>query len=321
MNARRRAGLWPKAVLWRRLVGYALFAGAVAMGAYIAGLGAYYFLPKQFLPQIPLERRIPLFAGLTAAVPIVAVALYLTLRRFLPRVMRFIRLWLLGKRFWLGFGFLMHIGIDVGMNVGTFAEVMMAVYLAWLSGPEIEAFWRVVYSKPARPGEHGRPPQPEPLTKGRLRVIRNLARRFIIPIMHRLRYRKPGKPIVVLHGPDEPSVRRAALLRIFDLGHRLSFEANEHVPSQALRVRNGDRVFSGDRAAAELSVVLPAFIWMRLVRGLPPLGRIARLILRQRGRERGSGGAGSSAGGMARRRAARGAVLGGAAALHGRARR
>ena len=278
----KAAGVWPKAVLWRRLTGYALFAAAFAMGAYIAGLAAYYYLPKTVLPQIPVESRIPLVAGLTAAVPIVSVTLYLLGRKYLPAFTRFIRHWFLGKRFWLGFGFLMHIGIDVGMNVGTFAEVMMAVYLAWLSGPEIESFWRVVYSKPARPGEHGRPPRPEPLSKGRLRVLRNLGRRFIVPIIHRLKYRKPGKPIVVLHAPDEASVRRAALLRVFDLGHRLSFEVNEHVPSQALRVRNGERVFSGDRAAAELSVVLPLFIWMRVIRALPPLGKIARVVLRQR---------------------------------------
>ena len=62
----------------------------------------------------------------------------------------------MGKRFWLVFGFGMHIGIDLGMNVGTFANVMMAVYLAWLSGDEIDAFWRALASRPLKAGEGDR---------------------------------------------------------------------------------------------------------------------------------------------------------------------
>jgi hypothetical protein len=33
----------------------------------------------------------------------------------------------------------MHVGIDVFMNVGTFVQVMLAVYIAWLSGAELDA--------------------------------------------------------------------------------------------------------------------------------------------------------------------------------------
>jgi hypothetical protein len=109
-----------------------------------------------------------------------------------------------------------------------------------------------------------------------------VSRGLFVPISERLRYRKPGEPLVILHGPDDASVRRAALLRIWDLGHRLAFEEHEHVPSQTLRVRSGTRVYSGNEAAAELARVLPAFLWMRWIRWLPSIGAVARVILRQR---------------------------------------
>ena len=35
------------------------------------------------------------------------------------------------------------------MNVGTFAEVMMAAYFAWPSGDEVDRAWRYVLSRPA----------------------------------------------------------------------------------------------------------------------------------------------------------------------------
>ncbi len=62
-----------------------------------------------------------------------------------------------------------------------------------------------------------------------------LAKIFLTPI-DRLRYRKPAPAYVVHHHPDEQSVRRVALLRLWDLGHRLEFHADPSVRSGAIAV-------------------------------------------------------------------------------------
>ena len=62
----------------------------------------------------------------------------------LPALLHVVLAWVLGKRVWLVVGVALHFGIDIGLNVGTFPQVMAAVYLAWLTGPEIHAFWRFV---------------------------------------------------------------------------------------------------------------------------------------------------------------------------------
>src|SRR5690606_8036102 len=117
--------------------------------AYIAGLGAYYYVPDEVLQnRISRDALIPLVTAATCAAPIVLLGLALLLRSKFPQAWDVVRYWLLGKRFWLLFGFAMHIGIDIGMNVGTFAEVMMAVYFVWLSGEEVDAFWRYLHSRP-----------------------------------------------------------------------------------------------------------------------------------------------------------------------------
>lgn len=268
-------GVWPKAAAWRRFAGYAVFAAAWAMMAYIAGLGAYYYLPPQlYQGRLAKEQLIPLFTALTCLVPIIAVGLYLGLRRWTPRLFDGVRFWFLGKRFWLVFGFGMHIGIDVGMNVGTFAEVMMAVYLAWLTGDEIDAFWRYVMSRPLAPGEGGRPVRAKKL------------RRLLLTPIDRLTYRRPGATYVVLHHPGEASVRRAALLRPWDLADRTRFEADDTVAPETLAVRtlSGERL-EGKLAAAYLLPVLPGLWWLRPLRPLAAslAGSIAMRILRQRG--------------------------------------
>ena len=269
----RRAGTWPQAALWRRSLGYLVFAAVWSIGAYLAGLGAHYFIPPNALP-VAKSQLIPLFTGIVLAIPVAALALYHALRRWLPRVFDFIRFWLLGKRFWLVFGFGMHIGIDIGMNVGTFAEVMMAVYLAWLSGTEIDAFWRYLASDPLAPGEGTRP------------VRKRKWQRVLLAPFDRLRHRKPGPVCTVLHHPDDASVRQAALLRCWDLGHRLGFEADEDVPAGRLCVRMDGSLRQGRSAAAVLARVMPGLWWLRPFRHIPgfakPAGAIALRLLRQR---------------------------------------
>jgi hypothetical protein len=79
-----------------------------------------------------------LLGTLGVAAPAALLGLYLALRRWRPRWHRFALDWLLGKRLWLGVGVIMHLGIDLLMNVGTFVQVMLAVYIPWLSGAELD---------------------------------------------------------------------------------------------------------------------------------------------------------------------------------------
>lgn len=123
-EADRRAGTWPTAGSARRIASWLLLAAAGAAAA-----------------AAILE---PLPALATGGAALVLLLLYRTARARFPGVVRFVLDWVLGKRIWLVFGLALHLGIDLGMNIGTFPQVMMAVYLAWLSAPEIEALWRVV---------------------------------------------------------------------------------------------------------------------------------------------------------------------------------
>jgi hypothetical protein len=100
-------------------------------------------------------------------------------------------------------------------------------------------------------------------------------------------YRAAPPPLVVLHHPGDASVRRAALLRVWDLGHRLEFQADPDVPSEHLMLRRpGDKTSRvGAQAGHALIRVLPGLWWMRGLRHVPglstALGLLAMKILRQ----------------------------------------
>lgn len=118
----RAAGRWPDAPSWRRFVSWAALA--------VGGLAAVVLADGAVI------------AGVFGASAGLLFVLYRALRAWSPRTHRLVLDWLLGKRVWLVFGLAVHLGIDIGMNIGTFPQIMMVVYLAWLSGPEVEAFWR-----------------------------------------------------------------------------------------------------------------------------------------------------------------------------------
>jgi hypothetical protein len=285
-------GTWPHAPAWRRILSYLLFAAAWGCGAYVAGLSAYYFIPADYLRGvITSEQLIPLMAVAVAAVPVVFVPLYLGLRRWLPRVHLFIRSWVIGRRTWLIFGFFMHIGIDIGLNVGTFAEVMMAAYFAWPTGDEVDRFWRYLLSRPMTRAE--RPVRTAaPLRKSRIgRFFQRIGRLFawlFLPTIDRLRYRKPGKAYVIHHRPDDASVRRVALVRLWDLGHRVDFVADEDiVPGRfVLQIEGEKQQRIGADAGRALLKIIPGLWWLRPLRHIPVLGsvcgRLGLAILRQR---------------------------------------
>ncbi len=274
----RAQGSWPRAPAWRRWLSYLLFFAAWGIGAYIAGVAAHYYTPEEALRRVSMSRPVAVRVamGIAGTLPLLAVGVYLGLRARASRVHRFIRHWLMGKRFWLVIGFGMHIGIDLGMNVGTFANVMVAVYFAWLSGDEIESFWRYLATRPLAAGEGGRP------------VHTKRWKRILLSPIDRLRFRTPKDPIVLLHNPDDASVRRAALVRVWDLGGRVEMRADADTRAEqlVLSLPGGAQPLTGHRAGHALIRVLPGLWWMRGLRHVPGLsvvfGNVALKILRQR---------------------------------------
>ncbi|MFY0537231.1 hypothetical protein [Nannocystis pusilla] len=160
--------------------------------------------------------------------------------------------WLCGKRLWLGIGVVMHLVIDVAMNVGTFVQVMLAVYIPWLSASELDAVWRTLMSRPLAEGEGDRPKHKPSWKASLLRPL------------DRLRYRGAREPYVVHHAADEASIRRVALLRMWDLGARLRFETDPTVPAGALVVVAPDDKTrqAGAAAGRALVPILPGFWWL-----------------------------------------------------------
>src|SRR5690606_4325493 len=98
----------------------------------------------------------------------------------------------------------------------------------------------------------------------------------------RYRVRRPAWTVV--HGLDEWVVRRAALLRGWDLGERLQFEGDRDRQSSALlrRSPDGNLSYEGSRAARELISLFPGLWWLWPIGMFPGVGRLAAAILRQR---------------------------------------
>lgn len=260
-----------------RVLSWLCLIGVLVAGTRLVDIGvSYYFKAGSELPAEVLEQQRALVRTLTQtamiAVPLFAAALLVSLRRWTPRAYRVVRDWLLGKRLWLTMGFFMHVGIDLTMNVGTFVQVMVAVYPIWLRGEDIDAMWRYLLSRPARPGEGGRP-------STRMPVLR-----WLVAPFERARYRVPREPWVVLHSPEADAIRRAALLRCWDLGQRLRFELDDTATPQrplTLRAPTGQHL-EGAQAGRRLIALLPGLWWLWPISAFPGVGRLAAKILRQR---------------------------------------
>ena len=218
--------------------------------------------------RISKPQAAALFATIVVVVPALALGGYLLLRRKRPTWHRVARQWLLGKRTWLGIGIVMHLGIDVLMNVGTFVQVMIAVYIAWISGPELDKIWHTLMSMPQAPGVGDRP-----------RYKRRWHNLLRAPI-DRLRYRVPRPAYLVHHNPGDDSVRRAALLRIWDVGERLKFVTDEQLAPRRLCVTvPGVGLRCDAEAGRALVPVLPGFWWMYPWCLLPGVSRLCGKIV------------------------------------------
>jgi hypothetical protein len=245
---------------WRRRLSWGLAAAAWFLLAWLGGLAAARSLG---------EARSDLHAPVTVILlllPVAIVPAYRLLRSSMPRLFRFIINGALGKRLWLGFGLALHAGIDVGVNVGTFSQVMMAVYVAWLSGGEVEALWRWLHSRPLRPGEGSRP-----LRSSRWRAL------ALAPI-DRLVYRAGGGAVTILYATDEQGVRRGALLRSWDSGGRLRFLPDADVPAGTVALALGRAPVSDPEASVALAHGLPGFWWLRAAEHIPGLRALARRL-------------------------------------------
>jgi predicted secreted protein len=281
LERERALGTWPRVPRWRRVLSYALWVLLWAAGAFVVGLAAEHYYQGKYIglrdDVITNEQARWIVSGLVLLVPLAAVVVYRRLRRRRPAAFRLLLEWGLGKRLWLGLGFTFHLLIEIGMNVGTFVQVMWSTYPAWFRGEEIDAFWRWLPSRPARPGEHGRPLRDA--GRGRLRRLLGRAR----SVGDRLVHRAPAPKLTVLHAPDPASVRRAALLRCWDLCHRLEFVADARAQPGALcvLVSASSRPQTGAEAGAELTRVLPGLWPLAGARRLPAVGRLALRIVDQ----------------------------------------
>ncbi|MCY1011219.1 hypothetical protein OV079_37805 [Nannocystis pusilla] len=266
------AGTWPKVQAWRRLLSYALIAAVVGVLAYVGGLTAwYYYSPGEAPVAITRQQAQALVVAGVLAFPALLLGAYSWLRARRPRAHAWVLRWLCGKRLWLGLGVVMHLVIDVAMNVGTFVQVMLAVYIPWLSASELDAVWRTLMSRPLGEGEGDRPKHKPGWKASLLRPL------------DRLRYRGPREPYVVHHAADEASIRRVALLRMWDLGARLRFETDPSVPAGALVIVTPDVKTrqAGAEAGRALVPILPGFWWLYPWCLAPGLRTLAgRVVLR-----------------------------------------
>jgi len=259
-----------------RVASWACLASFVAIGAYFAYLGIhYYYNPPENIPAWLQDKQLvgKLATAATVAVPLLFVSIIVILRTWAPRAYRIVRDWLLGKRLWLTLGVMLHIGIDLTLNVGTFVQVMLAVYPIWMGAADVEVMWRYLMWRPAKPGEGGRPSRPA----GKLGRV---ASYFAAPIQ-RARYRIKRPSWTVIHSPSEAAIRRAALLRCWDIGERLEYEAGEAGEALVLRSPEGKRV-EGNAAGRELISLLPGLWWLWPIGMFPGMGRVAVAILHQK---------------------------------------
>jgi len=247
----------------------------------------YYYDPK-YLPK-PLELGPDglgwlVFAALLA-IPVAAIAGYRALRRRRPGAHAVALQWVFGKRMWLTLGVMMHLGIEVSMNVGTFVQVMVAMYPAFLSGREVTMIWRYLGSSTRVEDGGGVPTLGQrvrawagALKEGAARGERPRWMSVILTssFIHRvarlfgagpLRWgsnlvsRQAGARWTVLHAPDDRSVRVAALLRCWDVMELLTFECVDAATPGELWIRDGRGVeLRGSLAAARLGRIFPG-LW------------------------------------------------------------
>lgn len=271
------AGRWVSAALWRKILGWICVAVFFGVVAYIVNLCCHYYIPKSW-KGMSRELAGNLAAGLVIGLPLLCIVGMWALRRFLRPVYDWVLAWVLGKRIWLGLGLLFHLNIDIMLNVGTFPQVTVAPYLVWLSGAEVFALWQFLLWRAAKAGEGGRPELPKSGWRRWLRLVQ-------VP-WHRLQYRVKKVRGTVLVANDEMSIRRAALIRSWDVGEVFEFRVLDgESPAEPGRLRidtgNG-RIIEGDFAGRLLISACPGLWLLWPIQFLPGAGRLALRLVGQR---------------------------------------
>ncbi|RMG96609.1 MAG: hypothetical protein D6705_10780 [Deltaproteobacteria bacterium] len=260
----RDAGTWPHAGPARRWAGHLAACTACGLAGFAGGHAVAAYLPPHVRRAAAVSwTEAAVLGPVLAAVGVAAYAAFVALCLRAPGRARTLARTALGLGPWLGFGFLMHLGIDLLMNVGIFAEVMIATYLAWLSGRHVDRWWRIV-------GTRRSPPPPD---VGPWHALLSL------PV--RLARRVPRPSYVVAHAPDERAVRRATLLRPWDLAGRLRFDEAPDLAAGAVELRDpSGKPLSVASAGAALARILPGLWPWVLVAWIGPVGRfVARRFL------------------------------------------
>ncbi|HUG37055.1 MAG TPA: hypothetical protein VML54_08915 [Candidatus Limnocylindrales bacterium] len=271
----RRAGEWGPAGGLRRAASWSALAVFWALAAWVSGVLATNW-PARDRPAGAAFAEPSFLVALLVALALPAALLgYRLVRERAPWAHSFLLNWVLGKRFWLTTGLGIHLGIELGMNIGTFPQLMLALYPCFLSGREVDGFWHWLLAKPARSGEGGRP------------IRRRAWVRLALAPLDRARYREPRRPVIVHHHPGDAAVRRAALLRLWDWGDRLRFVADATMAPGALclELEGRSALVRGGEVGIHLAPALPALWWTWPAWPLPvtrrPVGALILRLLRQ----------------------------------------
>lgn len=280
---------WPFATRGRRRLSWIVLAVGWVAFAFASRIAIVYYYDVKYLPpalELGAQNLSWVVFAMLLLVPTGLVSGYRRLRRRAPTVLAAILPVMFGKRLWLTLGVMMHVGIELSMNVGTFVQVMLAGYPAFMGGKDVDAAWSYLGSRPRAEGTGDAPVTLRARTVAwaqglraradagtlsrskarwvRARWVQATARwigRWPLRGVSALVSRRPREPWVIVHAGDTRSMRRAALLRCWDLMGRLSFEASDQVAPESLHLREpGGRQSHGPHAAARLARVLPG-LW------------------------------------------------------------
>jgi len=133
----RAEGTWPAAGAARRMASWLLAGGAWCAIAAIAGPVVARAIGLATVGDGAHPGAGAVGAGI-ALLPAAIVPLYRLTRRRWPAANHALLHWVLGRRTWLGFGIVFHLGIEAGTNLGAFPAIMLALYFGWLTSRQVD---------------------------------------------------------------------------------------------------------------------------------------------------------------------------------------
>jgi hypothetical protein len=270
-----KAGMTPKVAWSRRILSWLCIAAIWGVATYFAQLGVHYYF-KKGMGNVALTKaqfKIVVIVIMLALPPLLILA-YRWIRKSFPQLHDFVLNVLLGKRLWIGLAFVFHAMIDLFMNVGTFVQNMISPFFVWMTGEDIDRMWRFVYWRPAKVGEQVPAGHPDGVRPQRRRW------RLLMKLFDRMHYRVRRAPFVVRYGEDEMTIRRVALLRVWDLGQRFDYAIDPNLSAGLMRVEAPDGKALDERAVDRRVLRSCPALWVLLpLAWLPPVARLGRRII------------------------------------------